>query len=49
MYVVVTNNDDFSVSNLLQEFLDAVEVVVGYCVSLEIHDHFLLEKQNRTR
>lgn len=45
LYVVVTNNG-FSVPNLLQEFLDAVEVVVGYSVSLEIHDHFLHETKH---
>lgn len=33
-----------SVPNLLQEFLDAVEVVVRNCVSLEVHDHFLSAK-----
>lgn len=49
MYIVVTNNRFFFVPNLLQEFLDAVEVVVGYSVSLEIHDHFLDEKQNTAR
>lgn len=37
-----------SLQNLLQEFLDAVEVVVRNGVRLKVHNHFLGVKKPRT-
>lgn len=45
----VSDQQWLSVPNLLQEFLDAVEVVVRNGVSLEVHDHFLSVKQSTAR